>query len=76
MFPVVALLTAVSLIAGYTKVEQFNRFFLCQCAEDGPKPEEALDISLQPVDLANYADRLREAASDLSLHVGLGYSSA
>ena len=65
--PVIALLMAVTLMSGCTKLRQFDRFFLSECAEDGPNPEEEFDIALPPVDLLDYLERLRDAAGGFSL---------
>ena len=62
-----ALLLTIALTAGCTQLRQFNRFYLTSCPEDGPNPEQELDIFLQPVDLSDYLERLRRAARGFSL---------
>jgi len=61
------LLMALTLMSGCTKLRQFNRFFLSECAEEGPNPDEEFDIALPPVDLSDYLERLRGAAGSFSL---------
>lgn len=57
---------AVALVlVVYTPARQFHRFFLTECAADGPAPETELDIDVQPVDLAGYYGELRAAATGM-----------
>ena len=64
---ITALMAAVTLMPSCTKLRQFDRFFLSECAEDGPNPEEEFDISLSPVDLSEYLESLRQEATGFSL---------
>lgn len=64
---VAALLVAAMLLPACTKIRQFNRYFLSQCPEEGPHPDEEFDIVLRPVSLPPYLKRLREAAEGFSL---------
>jgi len=53
---VTVLLMTVMLTAGCAQLQQFNRFFLSQCAEDGPNLEQELDVVFHPVDLSGYLE--------------------
>jgi hypothetical protein len=67
-FLITVLLATVALTSGCTKIRQFDRFFLSECAEDGPNPEKEFDIALPPVDLSEHLDRLRQEAAGFSLN--------
>jgi len=59
-------LLAVAAFA-YTPARQFHRFFLTECAADGPAPETELDIEVTPVDIERFYDNMRAAAAGMRL---------
>jgi hypothetical protein len=65
----VAVLAALGLTAlAYRPAKQFHRFFLTECAADGPARETELDIDPQAVDLPKLYSDLRAAAANLTVH--------
>lgn len=50
--------------AAYTPARQFHRFFLTECAADGPAPETELDIDVEPLPLEPFYRALREALTE------------
>jgi predicted deacylase len=62
-----ALVTTAVIAVAYTPARRFHRFFLTDCAADGPTPETELDIRVDPVDLDRFYASLREAADGMLL---------
>jgi len=61
----VALIALVAV--AYTPARQFHRFFLTECAADGPAPETELAITAAPVDIERYYESMRAAATGMRL---------
>jgi predicted deacylase len=61
-----AALIAIAAVA-YTPARQFHRFFLTECAADGPAPETELEIAVEPVDIERFYNSMREAATGMRL---------